>query len=199
MKTMVRPPAASWRMTPNSSQDLDPLLLADRELPDRRARVQAQADVVHQLGRALHERLLAHYGRRLRPAEVDVFGDGHRCDEPEVLVHHADPRLDRLGGRADVALDAVHQDRASVGSVEAGEHVRQRRLARAVLAQQGVDLPPPQVEVDAFERRHAVEALRDPARLDSQRAAGSQILHARVVAQVTPLTPSTALLIEYAP
>ena len=58
---------------------------------------------------------------------------------------------------------AVELELALVGAVEAGEDVRERALAGAVLAEQGVDLADERLEVDAVVREHAREALRDAA------------------------------------
>ena len=73
-------------------EDLDPLLLADRELPDPRARVDGEPVALGELGDALLERApVEHEPAVALVAEDDVLGDGERLDEPEVLVHHADP------------------------------------------------------------------------------------------------------------
>ena len=53
-----------------------------------------------------------------------------------------------------------------VGSVHAGERLDERRLARAVLAEHAVDLAGPNVQVDAAQRLHAGEALRDSAHVE---------------------------------
>src|SRR5260221_2785189 len=61
---------------------------------------------------------------------------------------------------------ALEADRPAVRAVEAVEDVHERRLARAVLAEQGVDLVLGDDEVDPVERREVAEALHDPAHLD---------------------------------
>ena len=81
-------------------------------------------------------------------AEHDVLGDGHHRDEHEVLVHHADPALDRVLRRAERDALAVEQDLALVGLREPVEDVHQRRLAGAVLAEQRVDFAAAEVEID---------------------------------------------------
>jgi len=81
-------------------------------------------------------------------AEDHVLGDGERRDKPEVLVHHADPRVERIARRVKRDGAAVEEDLALVRPVETGENVRQRRLAGAVLAEQRVDLTRGRVEVD---------------------------------------------------
>ncbi len=50
-----------------------------------------------------------------------------------------------------------------IGRVITGEDLDQRRLARAVVAQQAVDLARADREVDAIERPGAAETLRQPA------------------------------------
>jgi hypothetical protein len=69
---------------------------------------------------------------------VDVLSNRHGFYEPEVLVDHPDPSGDGLRRGVEFAVGAVHEDPASVGTVEAGKDVRQRRLPGAVLTQQGM-------------------------------------------------------------
>ena len=70
-----------------------------------------------------------------------------------------------LGEPSCTGLPAI-TDLALVRVVEPVEDVHQRRLAGAVLAEQGVDLALPQVEVDVVVRDDAREALRDVAHLE---------------------------------
>jgi hypothetical protein len=80
-----------------------------------------------------------------------------------VLLHHRHAAFPQ-GARAEL-LDRFprHLDRALVGAVEAGEDPHQRGLARAVLAEQGVHLARPQLQVDAVEGRGTgAEAAPDP-------------------------------------
>ena len=91
------------RLAVERLEDLDALLLADRELPDPRARVDREPVA---LARARRPAARSRAGaRNERPivamvAEHDVLGDRERRHEPEVLVHHADPRVDRVARRA---------------------------------------------------------------------------------------------------
>ena len=68
---------------------------------------------------------------------------------------------------------------AGVGGIGAGDDVDQRRLARAVLAEQDVDLAGPKVEVDAVERDHAGEELRYPGQFQQQAVAARRSSGAR--------------------
>ena len=93
-------------------------------------------------------------------AERDVLGHGERLDEPEVLVHHPDPGVERVARAVEHDRLAVEADLALVGPVEAGEDVRERALAGAVLAEERVHLADGRLEVDAVVRDDPGEALR---------------------------------------
>ena len=91
------------RLAVERLEDLDALLLADGDVLDPRARVDGEPVAVGDLADAPLR--LAHVeedarARRLL-VEHDVLGDGHHRDEHEVLVHHADARLDRRVRRAE--------------------------------------------------------------------------------------------------
>src|SRR5690606_34511599 len=70
---------------------------------------------------------------------------------------------------------AADGDPAGVGRVGAGEHLDQRALAGAVLAQQHVHLATAQIEVHAVERDHAGEGLADA--LDAQQLVRTAAAH----------------------
>src|SRR5207248_3732862 len=91
-------------------------------------------------------------------AEDDVLRHREGLDEPEMLVHHRDSRLERVARRMEMHLPAVDEDLAVVRPVEAGEDVRERALAGAVLAEQSVHLPGGGLEVDALVCNDAREA-----------------------------------------
>src|SRR3954470_17581824 len=62
-----------------------------------------------------------------------------------------------------------HQYGALVDRVDTGQSLDQGRLARAVLAHQGVNLTGQQAEVDLVERFDTGKADADPAHLDHRR------------------------------
>ena len=139
-------------------QDLDALLLTDRQLPDLGARIDPQAEL---FGELAHLRLgpagPQQEPRRVQP-EDHVLGDGLRRHEREVLMDHADPGRDRIARRVERDRATVEQDLAAVRTVQAGEDVHERALARAVLAQHGMDLADAQVEGDPVVGEDAREA-----------------------------------------
>ena len=57
---------------------------------------------------------------------------------------------------------------AGLGADEAAEDVHERRLAGAVLAEKGVHLAGPELEVDAVVRTNSWELLHDAAELDER-------------------------------
>ena len=80
--------------------------------------------------------------------------------ERQLLVnqrHAAPPRLERRGRRIGAALD---RHRSGIGGDRSGEHVHQRALAGAVLADERVHLSRPDAdEIDAVEGHRGPEAL----------------------------------------
>ena len=149
--------------------DLHPLALADRKLPDHSVGVDDEPVALGQLadprgdGTEVGERP----ARRAEP-ERDVLGDRERVHEHEVLVDHPDPVRDRVCGRGDADRPPVQPDLALVGLVEAVEHSHQRALAGPVLTEQRVHLARLDVEVDAVVGDHAGKPLRDAPHLEQQ-------------------------------
>ena len=107
-------------------------------------------------------------GRQL-VAEVDVLRDGQAVDDVELLVHRRDAELEARDRVRDGDRLAVEEDLALGRLVGAGEHLDERRLAGAVLAQQAVDLAGPDLQVDAVERPGSRELLHDAAHLQQRR------------------------------
>ena len=79
-------------------QDLDPLLLADREVGDQRLRVDLELERRRELANPGVGRVLVEQdpgaGRLVR--EHDVLGHGHHRDQHEVLMDHPDAAVDRV-------------------------------------------------------------------------------------------------------
>ena len=93
-------------------------------------------------------------------AEEDVLGDRQAVDDVELLVHGRDAEFDRRLGRGDLDLLAEPGDLALIRAMDAGEHLDQGRLARAVLSEDAVHLAGEDVQVDSAQRLHAREGLR---------------------------------------
>ena len=148
--------------------DLDALLDADGEILHQRIGVdveaEARGDLADALAGGLQIQDAAGLGRLV--AEHDVLGDGEDRDEHEVLMDHADAGAHRVAGTLEVLHDVVEQDDAVVGSVQPVQDVHQGRLARAVLAEEAVDLPGLHDEIDVVVRDEGAEPLGDPAEFE---------------------------------
>ena len=92
-------------------------------------------------------------------AEERVLGDAEVVDEVELLVDGGDAGLH--GGLRVGEVDHVAEplDLALVGPVRAGEHLDERGLAGAVLAEEAVHLAGAHFELYAVERPYAREGL----------------------------------------
>jgi hypothetical protein len=96
-------------------------------------------------------------------------------------VHHRDTGVERVPRRVELDRLAPQPDLPAVRTVEAGEDVRQRRLAGAVLAEQRVDLAGGRLEVDVLVGDDGGEALGDPPQGDCGRWRGGLRLPAGTI------------------
>ncbi len=155
-------------------QDLDPLLQPDRQVVDQRVGIDRQPVGLREIGqRPARRREAVAQQRALLGAEHDVLQHAEIVDQHEVLVHHADPGLDRILGGADSAVLAVDADLARIGVVVAVEDAHQRRLAGAVLADDAVDRALRDRDRDVAIGVHRAEALVDADQLDRRRRRGA--------------------------
>jgi hypothetical protein len=141
--------------------DLDELLLRHGEPADRHTEVDLHAQLFEQrLRRTLHRRPVQQPETVLQvAAEKNVLHRVQVRDEAELLEDDADARCDRVAVARKLSFAALDEDAPLVGLVDAAQDLHQRRLARAVLAEQRVHLAPADREVDARERLHARKAL----------------------------------------
>src|SRR5262249_18347013 len=103
----------------------------------------------------------------------DVVAEGELVEQVDELEASRDPRLDPLIGRLLGHVAAFEQDLAAVGPQEAAHQVDERRLARAVRADQrqhfsGVDL-----EVDVVDRAIFAKRFGDGAGLEQAHVSAS--------------------------
>ena len=149
------------------------------------------AEVGEQLrGVAVHAAGVDHAEAARLAAEPDVLGDGARRQQVELLEHGGEAGALRLDRVAEADLLAGELDGAGVGLVDAGEHLHERRLAGAVLADQAVHLARQQVEVGLAEHHVPGEGLGDTADAQHRLGGGSRGCgrrHARTLTQVDHL------------
>ena len=133
-------------------------------MSDQRIRRNAQI-----VGSKLFLRPLAFAAKRRRSidrSEQKILRDRQLAHQRVVLIDDGEaelPRLQRIGGDEGLAHD--HHP-ALVGDDRAAGNAEERALARAVLAEHGVDLARPAFEIDPVERLHARIALRDAEKFE---------------------------------
>ena len=98
-------------------------------------------------------------------AEIQVLGHRQVLQQVHLLVDRPDPEALRLRHRARRDLGPVDADDPRVPRQRPGQDLDQGRLARAVLADQRMDLARLQREIHPIERAHPEEGPRDPTRL----------------------------------
>ena len=157
--------------------DLEALLAGDGEVAGAGVGVEGEAGTGADVADAV--------GRRARvvpaaSAQRDVLRHGHRGDDREVLVDHADAGGDGGGGGGEAARDAVEADGARVGLQHPEGDAHQRRLPRAVLAEDGVERPAPHGERRPVERDGGAEAPDDAVEREHFR------MDHRVIQRVAP-------------
>ena len=137
--------------------DLGALALSHRQFADHGVGIEHEAEAVGDVANAVAE--FAALQHALRLTQHQVLDNGHARHQAEVLVHHGDALLQRLGrtGRQPRALTEKHL--AGAGRVDAEDQVAERRLAGAVLAQQAMNGAGLYVQRYAFQGLQAAEAL----------------------------------------
>ena len=141
------------------------LLVGHAQIADEGMGVDLHAKVVQQLLRLAEHGAPVHLEGVFhdRPAHEDVFRHGQLLGEVQFLIDDGDAQFLRVGGRADVHFLSVDEYLALVLAVSAGEHLHQRRFARAVLAQQGVHFALAHGQAHMVKRQHAGKPLDDVA------------------------------------
>ncbi len=94
-------------------------------------------------------------------AEPHVLGDREIGEQCRLLEDDGKPGFPNHVGVSPVHRLTVDLDRAAVGADRAGRHADQRRLARAVLADEPVDLAPANRQADVGESLNAGVVLVD--------------------------------------
>ena len=156
--------------------DLEEVTAGDAERRDAVVEMPLEVHVVEQRAHRLRHVGIAVSQILDWDRHPDVLGDGHVGQERRMLVDHRDPEALRERRREAVDGRAVEDDRAGVGRRRAGGDVHQRRLAGAVLTEQGMHLAREDVERDVHERRDAVVVLGDTEHRKRRLSGGAAFL-----------------------
>lgn len=141
--------------------DLHQLGLAHAEFAQQRRRLDPDVVVVDEALGAPVELPVGDEQRARFAADEDVLGDGEVAHHIELLVDDRDPRLLGVSDGPEVHGRAVVLEDPGVVGVDARHDLEESRLARAVLADEGVNLPGAQVEGDPLEGLDSGEGLGD--------------------------------------
>src|SRR5262249_52598227 len=114
-------------------------------------------------------------GHGVLEAEEDVLEHRPVWNERRLLGDQRHAVRKGVAGRPVGHLAAVDPELTLIRPVDAGDDLAERRLAGAVLADQRMDRPLHDAQVDAGECLHAAEALRDAANLGVE---GRSVVHA---------------------
>src|SRR5205823_4744993 len=143
---------------------------SDRQPADLGGRVEGQVITVEELPGLLVETppVGEAQGRRRLATEEDVLGDGHLGNGARLLIHDADPGLDRRPGSAERDGYVRQADLPGGRAEHACEDEHERGFPGAVRPDEGVHLAGFGREVHAVERGHAGERLRQPPDLEER-------------------------------
>ena len=143
--------------------DLEDLLVGDREAAGRATRVDRDAEPLEEGGSlGVHPVPVdAARGADRLATHEDVLGDVEVGEERRLLVDHRHPGGLGLRRRGEVGVPAQQAEDAGVAAVDAGDDLDQRRLARTVLADEGVDGARLDPEGARAQGGHRTEGLGD--------------------------------------
>ncbi len=140
---------------------LDELAVARLQRRERRRRVDVDLDRLEERpGEVVVAPTPEGCERTRQPAEQQVLGDAHRRAGGRLLGDERDADPERVGGLRERARRAVDRELAAVGGHRARQNLRERRLARPVLAGERDHLAARDREVDLDQRSHEAVVLR---------------------------------------
>ena len=142
--------------------DFAHLLLAHGEVAHLLGGVDVDAQLVKQLaGLLVHFGVVDQSALHELPADEDILRHGQVVHHVQLLVNDHDARLLGLAGIVEFHLPALVGDDARILGIDAGEHLHQRGLARAVFTHQRVHLALAHLQIHVVQRMHAGKRFVD--------------------------------------
>jgi len=151
------------RLVSQALDDLDPLPDSCREIPHIRIGIDIEAVPLGDLDDPVAGGPRV---ERSRLTERHVLPDGECIDQAVVLVHHPDAVTSGIDRIDDVARLPIERHRTPVRDRKADDHLHQRGLPGPVLAEDAVDLSPPEIEVHAVTCHDRAEPLGHSAQFE---------------------------------
>jgi hypothetical protein len=155
-----------FRLEANRPGDFDHLPLGGAERLHNRGRIDRKVQRLKELLRL--DIGAAQAVEEFFVAQIEVLRHAHGRHEAGLLIDHRDAVSPREGRAGDLDRLALDTNFAPGRGDRAGENLDQRRLAGAVLAEDGVHLTSPQIEVDVFQGGDAAIVLADLAHLQQR-------------------------------
>ena len=156
--------------------DLDGLLLSQGQAPSGLHHVHVDVQPGKDLLCLLAHLAAIDEAPPVTVADEDVLGDGQVGKDHRFLIDGRHGVGLRVEGAADVDGLPVDEDVADIGLDDAGHDLDQGGLARAILAQERIDLAGHQLERDIVEGLDLTEALGDPTHLKDRIKLGRILL-----------------------
>ena len=148
-------------------QDFNPLLVAHRQIFDHRIRIDVQLIFPRQIRQHFprpRQRGVQH--RAILGPQDHVFQHCKILYQLEMLEHHADAGANGALAVGDGGQFAIHKDLAGIGFVKAIQDRHQRRLARAVFADDAVNGAFRHGDVDVFVGLNRTEGFGNALQLN---------------------------------
>jgi hypothetical protein len=144
------------------TSDFDELLLADTETGSGRSRIEfAEANPGERAARSVVQLPKADESRSLgQAAQENVFGDAQRANDVELLKDHDNTGMLGFAFGARRMRQAGKTNFASIGSREPAKDARERRFARAIAADERMDLASVEFETEVGQDGNAVTFLQ---------------------------------------
>jgi len=154
--------------------DFQPLLFANRQRRHRQIGIQRQPMLFADVGQPGKSTGAIDAAGFAGNSDEQVFQHRQAWRQMKMLMHHADTGSQRIGRTGDPHRLALDENLAGIRRIGAEQHIHQRRLAGAVLAQQPEDFTGRDAEVDSLVRLDGAEALGDAAHFDEWGGQGSE-------------------------
>lgn len=152
------------RLTGDRLCDLHQLLLRNAQIPDDVVAVEVRRHLAENFVRVGMHLFPVHQSQRgfRQTADIDVGRHIQMREQIQLLMDHADAEIKRLFRRFDPLEDLVSDgDRSPIRLIDAGQHLDQRGLSRAVFPHERVDFLGFQRKIHILQCFHSGEGFHD--------------------------------------
>ena len=163
------------------ASDLHSLLDLDRQVADAPARIDIEIEDREPFAASLQDLTTAVEADALAGAELQRLRHGEGGRQREALVHQLDARRARTGHTAETQRAPVDGEGPCIGADKSGRDTGECRLARAVLANHGVDGAAREGDFEIGERRHLAVCDANPAAMKGRRVRDGHLFRERLL------------------